>query len=254
MPEHSVRAGSVADLERDGRLLTKVGSLPVLVVWHEGRAFAIEDRCPHLGFPLHQGTVEAGLLTCHWHHARFDLTSGCTLDPWADDAIGFDVSFQDGSVVVAARSDDDPVGRLQRRLRDGLEQGITLVMAKATLGLLETGGPEAIVAEALDFGTSYREAGWGSGLTVLVAMANLLPRLEPADRPLALVHALDFVSRDTRGRAPEVPGAGPGRRRPRPRAGRGSGTGASSRPVRPTRPSGRWPPSSPAAIWRRPSG
>ncbi|HET9600626.1 MAG TPA: Rieske 2Fe-2S domain-containing protein [Acidimicrobiales bacterium] len=205
MPELSVRAGSVADLERDGRLLTKVGSLPVLVVWHEGRAFAIEDRCPHLGFPLHQGTVEAGLLTCHWHHARFDLTSGCTLDPWADDAIGFDVSFQDGSVVVAARSDDDPVGRLQRRLRDGLEQGITLVMAKATLGLLETGGPEAIVAEALDFGTSFREAGWGSGLTVLVAMANLLPSLEPADRPLALVHALDFVSRDTRGRAPRFP-------------------------------------------------
>ncbi len=77
--------------------------------------------------------------------------------------------------------------------------------AKATLGLLETGGPEAIVAEALDFGTTYRDDGWGSGLTVLVAMANLLPLLDPADRPLALVQALAFVSRDTRGRAPRFP-------------------------------------------------
>ena len=96
MLDQATRAGSFDDLQRDGRLLTKVGSLPVLVVWHDGRAFAIEDRCPHLGFPLHQGTVEAGLVTCHWHHARFDLVSGCTLDPWADDAIGFDVSIEDG--------------------------------------------------------------------------------------------------------------------------------------------------------------
>ena len=203
--EHAVRAGSLDDLQRDGRLLTKVGSLPVLVVWNGGRAFAIEDRCPHLGFPLHQGTVEAGLVTCHWHHARFDLASGCTLDPWADDAVGFDVAVDDGAVLVAARPETDPVGRLQRRLRDGLEQGITLVMAKATLGLLEAGGPEPIVAEALDYGTTYRDAGWGSGLTVLVAMANLLPALDPSDRPLALVHALAFVSRDTRGSAPRFP-------------------------------------------------
>jgi hypothetical protein len=36
-------------------------------------------------------------------------------------------------------------------------------------------------------------------------MANLLPALDPADRPLALVHALAFVSRDTRGSAPRFP-------------------------------------------------
>ena len=47
-----------------------------------------------MGFPLHQGTVESGLVTCHWHHARFDLASGCTLDPFADDARGFDVDHR----------------------------------------------------------------------------------------------------------------------------------------------------------------
>ena len=102
--DEGVRAGSVDELEREGRLLTKVGNLPVVVVWHEGRPWAIEDRCPHMGFPLHQGTVEAGLLTCHWHHARFDLDSGCTLDPWADDATAFDVTVDDGDVWVRRRS------------------------------------------------------------------------------------------------------------------------------------------------------
>src|SRR4051794_6236421 len=90
--------GTAEELRREGRLIGKVGRLPVLVVWHEKRAYAIEDRCPPMGFPLRQGTVEPGLLTCHWHHARFDLVSGCTLDPWADDAQGFDVHVDDGKV------------------------------------------------------------------------------------------------------------------------------------------------------------
>jgi nitrite reductase/ring-hydroxylating ferredoxin subunit len=199
----AVRAGTFDDLRRDGRLLTKVGSLPVLVVWHGDRPYAIEDRCPHLGFPLHQGTVEAGLLTCHWHHARFDLVSGCTLDPWADDAVGFDVEVVGDEVWVRRRPDDDPLGRLSLRLRDGLEQGLTLVTAKSVLGLLEADPtPAPILRTALDYGIANRDEGWGSGLTVLVAMANVLPYLAPEDRPLALVQALAFVSRDTRGHAP----------------------------------------------------
>jgi len=204
--DEGVRAGSVDELEREGRLLTKVGNLPVVVVWHEGRPWAIEDRCPHMGFPLHQGTVEAGLLTCHWHHARFDLDSGCTLDPWADDATAFDVTVDDGDVWVRRRAVADAEGRLRRRLADGLEHGITLVTAKATLGLLDLDPSGAsVVATAVEHGTTYRAEGWGSGLTVLTAMANVLPHLDPDDRALALVHALAFVSRDTRGHAPRFP-------------------------------------------------
>jgi hypothetical protein len=50
-----------------------------------GRIFALDNRCPHIGFPLERGSVEDGILTCHWHHARFDHESGCTFDLWADD-------------------------------------------------------------------------------------------------------------------------------------------------------------------------
>ena len=200
------RAGTLDDLKKAGQLLTKVGSLPVVVFWHDGEAFAIEDRCPHLGFPLHQGTVESGLVTCHWHHARFDLVSGCTLDLWADDARGFDTEIRAGDVFVRARVDADPVGHLQTRLREGLEENITLVIAKSVLGLLDAGvSPAEIVRTGVDFGTTYRGAGWGAGLTVLVAMANLLPSLDDDDRALALTHGLAFVARDTSNHAPRFP-------------------------------------------------
>lgn len=198
-----VRAGSLAELQAAGHLVSKVGTLPVVVFWDEGSAYAIEDRCPHLGFPLHQGTVESGLVTCHWHHARFDLVSGCTLDLWADDARGFDVDLRGDDVFVRPRVHADPVGHLQARLRNGLEDDISLVVAKSVLGLLDAGVPASeIVRTGVEFGARYRRAGWGAGLTVLVAMANLLPQLDPPDHALALVHGLTFVARDTSNHAP----------------------------------------------------
>ena len=206
MIDHAVRAGTLAELQETGRLLTKVGSVPVVVFWHEDAAYAIEDRCPHLGFPLHQGTVEAGLVTCHWHHARFDLVSGCTLDMWADDARGFAAEVRDGNVLVSARVDADPVGHLQARLRNGLEEQISLVIAKSVLGLLDAGVPAAdIVRTGLEFGTTYRGRGWGAGLTVLTAMANLFPHLAPDDRALALVQGMVFVANDTGNQPPRFP-------------------------------------------------
>ena len=202
--------GSVEELRGRGCLTGKAGSQPVCVFWHEDRAYALDDRCPHMGFPLHRGTVENGLVTCHWHHARFDLSSGGTLNLFADDVRAYPVDLESGRVVVVV---DDGAGAAaarvdhhRRRLAEGLEQGLTLVTAKAVLALLEAGVPvEEIVRTGVDFGTTYREAGWGAGLTVLVAMANVAPSLDADDRALALVHGLAFVSRDTRGRPPSFP-------------------------------------------------
>ena len=198
-----VDAGSVEDLKAAGYVTTKVGSRPVCVFWHEGRAYGIEDRCPHLGFPLHRGTVENGLVTCHWHHARFDLCSGSTLDPFADDARAFEVEIVDDRVVLV--DDECPFDRDRalRRLDEGLERGLTLVLSKAVLALLSKGvAASEIVYAGSRFGCRFRAQGFGPGLAVLCAMANVLERLAPDDRPLALVHGLRFLSEDTRGRAP----------------------------------------------------
>jgi nitrite reductase/ring-hydroxylating ferredoxin subunit len=198
-----IDVGAVADLEKAGCLVAKVGAQPVCVVWSEGRVYAVDDRCPHLGFPLHRGSVHDGLLTCHWHHARFDLASGSTLDPFADDVRAYPVEVEGERVFVVHEAEPDRVGHLRRRLAEGLEQDLTLVTAKAVLGLLDAGAsPSDIVAIGVDFGTRYRRQGWGAGLTVLVAMANLLPHLEGSDHALALVHGLSFVARDTRNRPP----------------------------------------------------
>jgi nitrite reductase/ring-hydroxylating ferredoxin subunit len=201
-----VDAGSLTDLQSAGMLLTKVGTHGVCVLWHDGTAYAVDDRCPHLGFPLHRGTVADGLLTCHWHHARFDLCSGGTLDPFADDVRTYPVEVRQGRVVLLTSPAPDPTGALLARLDEGLEQGLSLVTAKSVLGLLDAGAPPSeALRRGVAFGTAHRREGWGAGLTVLVAMANLLPHLDAADRPLALVQGLTFLSRDTRGHVDRFP-------------------------------------------------
>ena len=133
--EDRVTIGTLAELQRAGCLTGKAGAQPVCVFWSDGAPFALDDRCPHMGFPLHRGTVESGLVTCHWHNARFDLRSGGTLDPWADDVRAYPVEIEDGQVVVVMSPESDRRAHLQQRLEEGLEQGISLVMAKAVLGL-----------------------------------------------------------------------------------------------------------------------
>ena len=79
------RAGTIEELKSKRRLILRGAHRPILVVEDQDRIFALDNRCPHMGFPLDRGSIEDGILTCHWHHARFDLASGCTFDLWADD-------------------------------------------------------------------------------------------------------------------------------------------------------------------------
>ncbi|MGH9139147.1 MAG: Rieske (2Fe-2S) protein [Acidimicrobiales bacterium] len=201
-----VSIGSAAELRRTGRLVGKAGELPVVVFWDNGRAWAIEDRCPHMGFPLHRGTVHDGLLICHWHHARFDLSSGSTLDLWADDAVAFDVAIEGDEVHVSHRPTGDEVKRLERRLVEGLEEGLTLVVAKAVHALLAGEVPPARIVEiGLRFSAANRVEGWGAGMTVAQIVLNLLSHLPSTEHGQALTQGLAFLGRDTQGHHPRFP-------------------------------------------------
>jgi len=199
-----VLASSLAELKARGFIVLPLGGHGVAVFYHEGRVYAVDNRCPHMGFPLSRGTVRDGLLTCHWHHARFDLCSGGTLDPFADNVRSYPVMIENGQIWLDPRpAPVDERSHWERRLREGLEHSLSLVTAKAVLALLSAGAePAAIVALGGRYGTRYRDEGWGAGMTILTAMANVLPRLAPEDRPIALFHGLVRVSEDCSGRPP----------------------------------------------------
>ena len=199
-----IRVGTLEQLKERQCMVVTGGGHAIAVFHHNGEVFAVDNRCPHMGFPLDRGSVKDGILTCHWHHARFDLSSGGTFNPFADDVRSFPVSVVDGEVWI----DPDPASRdegrhWRGRLEDGLEHNIRLVIAKGVLGLQSAGVDYREPLETgARFGTTYSANGWGAALSILTCTANILPRLHEEDRPRALYQGLRHVARECAGKAP----------------------------------------------------
>ena len=202
--ERLLSAGTVEEVRARGCTIVTGGGHAIAVFPLGDRFAAVDNRCPHMGFPLDRGTVSKGILTCHWHHARFDLSSGGTFDPFADDVRAFPVTVSDGRVWVdPSPSEADPVERWSRRLEDGMEHNIRLVIAKSVLGLNSSSAdyrtPLTIGAR---FGTTYSDRGWEQALTMMTCSANILSHLYPEDRPLALYQGIRQVAAECAGRPP----------------------------------------------------
>jgi nitrite reductase/ring-hydroxylating ferredoxin subunit len=199
-----VRAGTLEELRAKGRIVVHGRHRPVLVVHEGGQVFALDNRCPHMGFPLERGSVDDGILTCHWHHARFELASGCTFDLWADDVPTCPVEIRAGGEiwVKPVFGYADPVEHWRQRLEDGLGHNLSLVIAKAVHGQLAASGrPADVVRQAALFGTRNRD-GWDTGLTILTALGRLLPFLSEEETHLALFHGARRVAADCDGATP----------------------------------------------------
>ncbi len=103
-----------------GPVVLKRGPRQIAVFRVDGRAFAVDNRCPHEGYPLSQGTVDGEcVLTCNWHNWKFRLSDGgCILG--GDDVRAYPTREQDGQVWVDLA--DPPPEAIQRAVLDGLER------------------------------------------------------------------------------------------------------------------------------------
>src|SRR5919108_4664740 len=196
--EDLIRVGPLSELRQRGCVVVSGGGHAIAVYDHDGHVYAVDNRCPHMGFPLDRGTVKDGILTCHWHHARFDLASGGTFDPFADDVRAFPVHIIDGEIWVSSTPPPrDPVQHWSTRLREGLEHTIRLVIAKSVLGLQTPGADYRVPLQiGTQFGMTYSAEGWGPAMSILTCAANILPYLADEDRPRALYQGLLHVARE----------------------------------------------------------
>ena len=65
----------------------KVGDKEVALFNINGSFCAIDDTCPHRGGPLSEGELHGLEVTCPWHGARFNLSTGEHLCPPANRSV-----------------------------------------------------------------------------------------------------------------------------------------------------------------------
>lgn len=199
--EDYVPVAALAELQQRGIMMVRGADRPVALAYSDGQVRAFDDRCPHLGFPLHKGTLKDGILTCHWHHARFDACSGCAFDLFADDVPTFAVRIENGMICLARLpSFSADHAYYERRLHRGLEQAIPLVQTKSIIGLInEPEGTRAIIRQIADFGADNHEE-WNDGMTTLAVAARLLPWLDRETTIHVLARAASRVAENCRNR------------------------------------------------------
>jgi nitrite reductase/ring-hydroxylating ferredoxin subunit len=178
---------------------------------------ALDDRCPHQGYPLSQGSVQGGVLTCDWHNWKFDLASGgCTFGGEAvkrfptrveggrvhlDRAIdrGAEARRFLGGLREALRRDEIP-----RALREGLRLGALGIGAEGT----DLGALHAAFEVLAHDGAERAEYGFDHGLAVTADLCSWAARgwISAEEAFAAAAHAVAEPSLHLGARGAQRPG------------------------------------------------
>ena len=99
----------IADAETlpEGRVRSiTCGRRTLCLTHHDGQYAALDNRCPHQGGPLGEGSIEGGWLRCPWHGWDFHPLTGKPPGGFDDGVEVFAVELRDGGVYVLLDAED----------------------------------------------------------------------------------------------------------------------------------------------------
>jgi pyruvate oxidase len=84
----------------EGRVMTVTAdNHDYCLAHHDGKFCILDNKCPHQGGPLGEGSIENGLLRCPWHGWDYDPCSGKV--PGFDDGVEtYEAKVEDNSVFI----------------------------------------------------------------------------------------------------------------------------------------------------------
>lgn len=80
MPEF-VKVAKTEEIPIGQAKLVEINGNEIAVFNVDGSFHAIDNTCTHVGGPLCEGEIAGAEVTCPWHGAVFDVTSGQVLGP-----------------------------------------------------------------------------------------------------------------------------------------------------------------------------
>lgn len=90
------------DLLPDGRVKTvTAGHQGICLTNFEGKFSALDNKCPHQGGPLGEGSIENGYLRCPWHGWDFHPCTGIPPGGFDDGIATFEVKEENEAIYVA---------------------------------------------------------------------------------------------------------------------------------------------------------
>ena len=57
-----IECAEVSEIPDEGVIAVNVAGQPIALAKSDGKIFAVDNRCPHMGYPLNRGSVHDGIL------------------------------------------------------------------------------------------------------------------------------------------------------------------------------------------------
>ncbi len=96
-----LKVAEVADIPSGTGKVVEAGGKAIAVFNVDGRFYALDNRCTHMGGPLGRGRLTGDVVTCPLHGSRFDVTSGDVVGPPARRPVRtYLVQVREGSIFV----------------------------------------------------------------------------------------------------------------------------------------------------------
>lgn len=172
-----IRVLNEADLTTEKpRALKTQGKSIVLFRLNDGDVHALDNRCPHEGYPLHTGMLDQGILTCEWHNWKFEVCGGaCILG--GEDVRYYPLRIEDGGIFIDVTDPplDEKRPALYRSLFDAFDDDDWGWAGRTIERLLVAGEPAAeILGRACAWAASHAPYGFDHGLAVAADLSGLL--------------------------------------------------------------------------------
>ncbi len=91
----------------EGRVQTvTAGHQGICLTHYKGKFSALDNRCPHQGGPLGEGSIENGMLRCPWHGWDFDPCSGMPPGGFDDGVSTFEVKEENNEIFVGIPAEE----------------------------------------------------------------------------------------------------------------------------------------------------
>ncbi len=78
-----IEIATTNELTDGGKKMAKVNGHELMIAQVGDNYYCTDNRCPHMGGNLSQGTLQGSIIICPRHHSQFDLTSGHVIQ-WTD--------------------------------------------------------------------------------------------------------------------------------------------------------------------------
>ena len=192
----------VDELRQKGPSLLRHGKKQIAVFEVGDQIFATDNRCPHEGYPLREGTVDENcVLTCNWHNWKFDLKSGENL-LGMDNVRIYATKLVDGQVWIDLT--DPPRSVIERDVMQALKLAfddrdygrISRQIAKLHFHGID---PLGAVRHAIEWSHQKFEFGMTHAYAATADWIGLYDELEDKteERLACLVEAIDHMAYDS---------------------------------------------------------